>query len=441
MRYHSPCVHLLSAAGALTVGLGVAGAQAVPLAPDPHAGSSPDALIRVAGDQDSQGGGGGGNADSGNGSTGAGNGSAGATGDAAGTGDASAGDAGAAAGDSGGNVGAGAGADVGGTDAGAAAGAGDDGAGADAGASAGGVDAGASVGSGDGSVGAGAGASVGGTGVGASAGTGGGSTGAGGGGSTSTGATGGTGAAGSGTATTGGASGAGGTGGATSGPSVGASGAGSATTSVGSTGQPDPAASIDAQPTAHDSPIGASASIDVPSPGADRGANAVQPAPAAPSARPIVGCSDPARTGACASVDGAQVGTLSRPASSAPARTAPSTASGIRQGVAAAPQPPAVQPAAPTGGGLGISLVDPVRRSDGLVVQGVIVNTSGRAQAVPPMQLSLVNEANQVVQRYKLEPPAVTLADGEHKAFKTVIQPVPPDVTRVTTAFIAQPPP
>jgi hypothetical protein len=100
-----------------------------------------------------------------------------------------------------------------------------------------------------------------------------------------------------------------------------------------------------------------------------------------------------------------------------------------------------MQPAAPLAGGLGISLVDPVRKDNGLVVQGVIVNTSGQSQAIPPMQLSLLDKANQVVQRYKLTPPAIALAPGAHKTFKTVIQPLPPGVTRVTTAFIAKPAP
>ncbi|HEU4827236.1 MAG TPA: hypothetical protein VFS85_12205, partial [Dongiaceae bacterium] len=72
---------------------------------------------------------------------------------------------------------------------------------------------------------------------------------------------------------------------------------------------------------------------------------------------------------------------------------------------------------------------------------GIIVNSSGQAQTIPPMQLSLMDKANRVVQRYRLTPPAIALAAGEHKAFKTVIQPVPPGVTRVTTAFIAQPVP
>jgi hypothetical protein len=463
MRYDSPYVHLLGAAGALTVGFCVAGAQALPLAADPHAGSPTDLLIRVAGDQGSQGGGGEGNAGSGNGnSTGAGNGPAGNTGDAAGA-DGADTSAGAGAGDSGGKVGADVGADVGGTDVGASAGASDDGVGTDAGASAGGVDAGASAGSGDGSVGAGAGASVGGTDAGASAGTGsggsgtsvggstdgasGGTSGSTGTGSASTGATGNAGGTtgagststgatgadseGSGTAATGGAASADGSGGtgAPSGPP------GGATTSVAPSGEADTAASIDARPTAHDSPVGAGASIDVP-------AVAVGSGTVAPSQLPRIGCSDPAKTGACAPGNGEQLGTRSRPdASKAPARTAPSDDSNVSQGLAAAPQPPAMQPAALTGGGLGISLVGPVRNDSGLVVQGVIVNASGRDQTVPAMQLSLVNKANQVVQRYKLEPPAVTLANGEHKAFKTVIQPVPPGITRVTTAFIAQPAP
>ncbi|HEY3147772.1 MAG TPA: hypothetical protein VGJ75_15550, partial [Dongiaceae bacterium] len=98
----------------------------------------------------------------------------------------------------------------------------------------------------------------------------------------------------------------------------------------------------------------------------------------------------------------------------------------------------APQPAARTSEGLGISLVDPVRSDSGLLVQGVIVNLSGQARPIPPMRVELLNSANQVVQRSLVRAPVGTLAGGEHRTFKTLVQPLPPNIARVSVAFIPQ---
>jgi hypothetical protein len=82
-------------------------------------------------------------------------------------------------------------------------------------------------------------------------------------------------------------------------------------------------------------------------------------------------------------------------------------------------------------------LVDPVRKSNGLLVQGVIVNTSSETQAIPPMEVSLLNSANQVVQRSVLSAPVSTLASGERKTFKMLVQPLPPNIARLTVAFMS----
>ena len=56
----------------------------------------------------------------------------------------------------------------------------------------------------------------------------------------------------------------------------------------------------------------------------------------------------------------------------------------------AAPAPPAqATPAATSGEGLQISLVDPVRKNDGLLIQGVVINTSNEVRAIPTMLGSL----------------------------------------------------
>jgi hypothetical protein len=412
------CSRLLVAAGAVTIGLGIVGAHAAPLVQAPVAAAMAGAPIPIV---DSKGG----------------------------LGGAAGGGIGADVGGAGAGVSAGA--DVGGTDAGASTGADDGATDAGAGAAAGGVDADGSAGTGDGSADAGAsvGAGSGGTDDGAASGAGA-ATGAAPSGDAPADAPASNDTTGSGDGPSSNAGGSLGAGGAVSTPPADpASGAAPsrATAAISPDGAAGEAAAIDAHQTSRDDPIAAATTVDVPpegvtgtllpvGPGAREGRSAL----GAPRQDPIVGCSDPAETGACAATGSAQTGTLSRSNTA----SAPSGGVGVRS-VGAAARPPATQPAmppaAPLGGGLGISLVDPVRQANGLVVQGVIVNTSGQSQAIPPMQLSLLDKANQVVQRYKLTPPAIALAPGAHKTFKTVIQPLPPGVTRVTTAFIAKPAP
>ena len=98
--------------------------------------------------------------------------------------------------------------------------------------------------------------------------------------------------------------------------------------------------------------------------------------------------------------------------------------------------PSSTATAARAGEGLGISLVDPVRRKDGLLVQGVIVNGGAQAEAIPAMRLTILDKADQVVQRSILRLPPDTLAQGQHKAFKALVQPLPPNAARLTAAFI-----
>ena len=122
--------------------------------------------------------------------------------------------------------------------------------------------------------------------------------------------------------------------------------------------------------------------------------------------------------------------------------------SGTNDGAARLPAPaaapPAVtqaaampQPAARTGAGLGISLTDPVRQNGGLLVQGVIVNGGTQPQAIPAMQVTLSNSENQVVQQSIVKAPGVTIRQGQRKSFKTFVDKLPPNVSRVTVAFIA----
>lgn len=107
--------------------------------------------------------------------------------------------------------------------------------------------------------------------------------------------------------------------------------------------------------------------------------------------------------------------------------------------VGAAPTPAAApQPAATsvTGQGLKIVLVDPVRRDSGLLIQGVVINSSNHPQTVPTMGGSLEDHAGQEVWRWVFEPPVRQLAPGERANFKTEVRPVPTDVARATVAFL-----
>ena len=101
------------------------------------------------------------------------------------------------------------------------------------------------------------------------------------------------------------------------------------------------------------------------------------------------------------------------------------------------PPPPAQPVAAAHESPLAISLVSPIKGRDGLVVQGIVVNESREPQAVPPIQINLVNKAGQTLQRWTIRPPIRQLLPGGNKAFKTVLQPVPADVARADAAFLA----
>ena len=107
--------------------------------------------------------------------------------------------------------------------------------------------------------------------------------------------------------------------------------------------------------------------------------------------------------------------------------------------VGAAPAPTLTpQPAATSvpGQGLNIVLVDAVRRNDGLLIQGAVINTSNQVRAIPTMQGSLENSAGQEMRRWIFEPPVQTLAPGERANFKTEVRLVPIGVARATVVFL-----
>lgn len=123
---------------------------------------------------------------------------------------------------------------------------------------------------------------------------------------------------------------------------------------------------------------------------------------------------------------------------------APTSASPSAAPAPASPTPPvpapttAQSPAVPVSAeGLQISLIDPVRSSDGLIIQGVVTNTSNEMRAIPTMQGSLETSTGQEVRRWQFQPPVATLGPGERANFKTEVRPVPPGVARASVAFIA----
>lgn len=102
-----------------------------------------------------------------------------------------------------------------------------------------------------------------------------------------------------------------------------------------------------------------------------------------------------------------------------------------------APQPAPQPTTAAINPGLQIALVDPVRRGDGLLIQGVVINTTGQPQLVPTMQATLKNAAGQELRRWVFNAPVRQLAPGERANFKTEVRPVPQGVARANVAFIA----
>jgi hypothetical protein len=118
-------------------------------------------------------------------------------------------------------------------------------------------------------------------------------------------------------------------------------------------------------------------------------------------------------------------------ASLAPPQPAPQAAPIVVQ------QAPAHPVAAATSAqGLQIALTDPVRRNDGLLIQGAVINTSNQARAIPTMQGSLENAAGQEMRRWIFQPPVQTLQPGERANFSTEVRPIPTGTARASVAFI-----
>ena len=94
--------------------------------------------------------------------------------------------------------------------------------------------------------------------------------------------------------------------------------------------------------------------------------------------------------------------------------------------------------AATSAEGLQIALTDPVRRNDGLLIQGTVINTSNQPRAIPTMQGSLENSSGQEMRRWVFQPPVPSLQPGERANFSTEVRPIPTGTARASVAFIAR---
>jgi hypothetical protein len=80
--------------------------------------------------------------------------------------------------------------------------------------------------------------------------------------------------------------------------------------------------------------------------------------------------------------------------------------------------------------------VDPLRRNDALVVQGVVVNTTSNTKTVPTMQAVLLDSAGRRLTQAMIEPRQVDLKAGERMTFKTEIVGAPRTTARVDVDFV-----
>lgn len=86
--------------------------------------------------------------------------------------------------------------------------------------------------------------------------------------------------------------------------------------------------------------------------------------------------------------------------------------------------------------GLEITLVDPLRRDDALIVQGVVVNTTATVKTVPTMRAVLLDSAGRRLTQAMIQPRQVDLQPGERMSFKTEIAGAPTTTARVDVDFV-----
>ncbi len=95
-------------------------------------------------------------------------------------------------------------------------------------------------------------------------------------------------------------------------------------------------------------------------------------------------------------------------------------------------------PAALTPAGLDITLAEPIRHNNGLLLQGTVTNGTGQVQVLPALQATLQDAGGRDVQRWVFQPAATTLAPGARTAFQTEVRPVQANVTNVVVSFVSR---
>jgi hypothetical protein len=147
---------------------------------------------------------------------------------------------------------------------------------------------------------------------------------------------------------------------------------------------------------------------------------------------------DPYNAGLTANASNGGLASLSPPQPAPVAAPQPAPITAPQPAPIVVQQAPAQQVAAATSAqGLQIALTDPVRRNDGLLIQGTVINTSNEARMIPTMQGSLENAAGQEMRRWIFQPPVQTLQPGERANFSTEVRPIPTGTARASVAFIA----
>lgn len=85
--------------------------------------------------------------------------------------------------------------------------------------------------------------------------------------------------------------------------------------------------------------------------------------------------------------------------------------------------------------GLDISMAEPMRRNNGLLIQGTVTNTTNQVQLVPALQATLQDSSGRDVQRWVFQSSASSLAPGGRASFQTEVRPVLPEVSSVSVNF------
>jgi hypothetical protein len=85
--------------------------------------------------------------------------------------------------------------------------------------------------------------------------------------------------------------------------------------------------------------------------------------------------------------------------------------------------------------GLEITLVDPLRNGNHLVVQGVVTNTTDQTKPLPALQVILQDQSGQELSRHVVQPRVAELGPGKRLPFRAeVLRPIGPAKVRV--AFV-----